>query len=220
MHWNSVVLKQPVSRLHAHLQATPVDQFQENHDFVEQSACQMPTTVSPTIPSQKLTLKLTWYPRPQIAWGLSRAVRWLLMTLNTTSRVKRFFFPHNSAQTRPSAGCRCHNHWQNCMSEGRSSGNRCALTESLYGCNWSSWSTSRALGWNNPSSRAISRQLFYGSRSTCAIMASSLAGVRTVRGRPAFTSAVDITLLSHGDAAGWRRRQRSPYSRVAAPADC
>jgi hypothetical protein len=59
MHWNSVVLKQPVSRLHAHLQATPVDQFQENHDFVEQSASQGPTTVSLTIPSQKLTLKLT-----------------------------------------------------------------------------------------------------------------------------------------------------------------
>jgi hypothetical protein len=51
----------------------------------------------------------------------------------------------------------------------------------------------RTLGWDSPSC-AISRELLHGSRSTAAIMASSLAGVRTVRGRPAVTSAVGVTL--------------------------
>jgi hypothetical protein len=49
---------------------------------------------------------------------------------------------------------------------------------------------------------------------TAAIVASSLAGVRTVRGRPAFTSAIGVTLpvsrrryssRRNTLASGWRR---------------
>jgi len=42
--------------------------------------------------------------------------------------------------------------------------------------------------------RAISRKLLDGSYSTDRNVASSLAGVRTVRGRPAFMTTVDVTL--------------------------
>jgi hypothetical protein len=49
--------------------------------------------------------------------------------------------------------------------------------------------------------RAISCEHFHDSLSTAAIMASSFEGVRTVRVRPAFTRAVDITLLSLLDPA-------------------
>jgi hypothetical protein len=45
-------------------------------------------------------------------------------------------------------------------------------------------------GWDSPNSCAITRELLHGPRHTDAITASSLDGVRTVRGRPAFTSAV------------------------------
>jgi hypothetical protein len=45
-------------------------------------------------------------------------------------------------------------------------------------------------------SRAISRELLHESRSTAAIVASSLAGVHTVRGIHAFTSARDISSAS------------------------
>lgn len=41
----------------------------------------------------------------------------------------------------------------------------------------------------------------HGSRSTAAVTASSLAGVRTFRGRTVFTNTVRVTLLSQGDAA-------------------
>lgn len=53
---------------------------------------------------------------------------------------------------------------------------------------------SRTLRWDSPNSRAISHELLRGSRSTAVIMASSLAAVRAVRGRPAFTRAVGVTL--------------------------
>jgi len=42
--------------------------------------------------------------------------------------------------------------------------------------------------------RAISRKLFDGSCSTDTNVASSLAGVLTVRGRPAFMTTVDVKL--------------------------
>jgi len=48
--------------------------------------------------------------------------------------------------------------------------------------------------WTAAISRAMWRQLFHCSGFTNAIMPSSLAGVRKVRGRPAFTSAVGVTL--------------------------
>jgi hypothetical protein len=51
-------------------------------------------------------------------------------------------------------------------------------------------SISTTLDWYSPKSR----ELLDGSRSTAAIMASSLAGVRAVRERPAFTSAVNLTI--------------------------
>jgi hypothetical protein len=49
-------------------------------------------------------------------------------------------------------------------------------------------------GLNTSISRPISCELLHGLRSTVAVMASSLAGVRTVHGRPAFTCAVGVTL--------------------------
>jgi hypothetical protein len=51
-------------------------------------------------------------------------------------------------------------------------------------------------------SRAISRKILTGSRSTAASVASSLAGVLTVRGRSAFRSVLGFThFLSLGDTA-------------------
>jgi hypothetical protein len=52
-----------------------------------------------------------------------------------------------------------------------------------------------------PSSRPISRELLQGSCSTAAVAASTLAGVRTALGRPAFTCAVGVALSIHRDAA-------------------
>jgi hypothetical protein len=51
-----------------------------------------------------------------------------------------------------------------------------------------------AISLDSPNSRAVSRELLNFSRSTAAIMASSLAGACTVRGRPAFTYAVVVIL--------------------------
>jgi hypothetical protein len=51
-----------------------------------------------------------------------------------------------------------------------------------------------ALGCDSTNSRAISRQLLHDSRSAAEMMVSTLAGVRTARGRPAFTCAVGVTL--------------------------
>jgi hypothetical protein len=96
--------------------------------------------------------------------------------------------------------CWYRSHFQNYIRRGRSSGNEGALREQWYSCNWSSWSTSRTIGCDSPSSRAISREFLYGSLSTVAVMASSLASVRTVRGQTAFTCAARVTLpVSQGD---------------------
>jgi len=75
--------------------------------------------------------------------------------------------------------------------------------------------------WTAAISRAKWQQLFHCSSFTNAIMPSSLAGVRKVCGRPAFTSAVGVTLpLSRkrcpnlrGISASERRRpgQRSAF---------
>ena len=51
--------------------------------------------------------------------------------------------------------------------------------------------------WTAPTSRAMWRQLLHCSRFTDAIMPSSLAGIRKVSGRSAFTSAVGVTF--HGN---------------------
>jgi hypothetical protein len=61
--------------------------------------------------------------------------------------------------------------------------------------------TSRTLRKEIPSSLAMSRELLHGTYCKAAVMSSSLAGVRTVRGLPALTSAVGVTLPSHGDGA-------------------
>jgi hypothetical protein len=58
---------------------------------------------------------------------------------------------------------------------------------------WMQLSTPRTLGWASPSSRPVSRELLHGPRSTAAVVASALAGVRTALRRPA--------LLCHRDAA-------------------
>jgi hypothetical protein len=180
--------------------------------------------MSPTIPAQTQTLKRTWYPRSRIAWGLSRAHRWLLWKLNIPSRentlrlstecyVKRTHPQRVHVAIRKIALVE-----DDCLETDVRS------ASSDMDVNLSSWSTSRIFGWDSPNSRAISRKLLHGSRSTAAIMASSLAGVRTVRGRPTFTSAVDVTrrrCSNHRNtlASGWRRPgQRRAYSRATVPA--
>jgi len=45
------------------------------------------------------------------------------------------------------------------------------------------------LRWNSPNSSVISHELLCRSCTTAAVVASTLDGVRTVRGRPPFTSA-------------------------------
>jgi len=47
-----------------------------------------------------------------------------------------------------------------------------------------------AAGWGSRNSREMSRVFLHGRHATAAIMAASLAAVRTVRGRPAFLTAV------------------------------
>jgi hypothetical protein len=44
------------------------------------------------------------------------------------------------------------------------------------------------LRWNSPNSSALSHELLCRSYTTAAVVASTLDGVRTVRGRPPFTS--------------------------------
>jgi hypothetical protein len=56
--------------------------------------------------------------------------------------------------------------------------------------------TSRALSSDIQNSRAISGAILHDSRSTATIMSSPLVGVRTIRGRPAFTRGVGVTLAS------------------------
>jgi hypothetical protein len=54
---------------------------------------------------------------------------------------------------------------------------------------------------DSPNYRAISCELYHSSHVTAAIMASPLAAVGTVRARPAFISAVNVTLyMSNRDA--------------------
>jgi hypothetical protein len=53
------------------------------------------------------------------------------------------------------------------------------------GWNWSSWNTSRSVGWNRPN-----------YPSTAAVRASSLDGVRTVHGRPVFACGFSVTLCA------------------------
>jgi hypothetical protein len=52
---------------------------------------------------------------------------------------------------------------------------------------------SRTFGLDNPSSRAVSRELLRDCHSTVSIWGSSLAGDHTYRGRPAFTSFIRVT---------------------------
>jgi hypothetical protein len=51
-------------------------------------------------------------------------------------------------------------------------------------------STSRMFCWETPNSRPISRDILHSSRSMAAIVASSLNGVRTLRGRAARTQVL------------------------------
>ena len=53
----------------------------------------------------------------------------------------------------------------------------------------------KTLGLDSSISRVTSRELLRDCRSTAAILTYSLAGVRTFRERPAFTSTVGVTLL-------------------------
>lgn len=48
--------------------------------------------------------------------------------------------------------------------------------------------------WDNPNSHAISHELLHGFRSTAAVMAPSLLGVRTVRWRPKLKCPAGVTL--------------------------
>jgi hypothetical protein len=110
----------------AGLQAAPVEQFQENHYAVVQSACRTAdggaTTVSPTMPSQTLTL-------------------------DTLSRIKHASSVHRMLCTKSlSTACWC-SQSQNCIRTGLLSGNRWfALRELWYRCHRSTWRTSRTLG--------------------------------------------------------------------------
>jgi hypothetical protein len=52
----------------------------------------------------------------------------------------------------------------------------------------SNWSTISA--WGSPNSLSESRHLLYGCRFRAVVIASLLAGVRSVLGRPAFSSAI------------------------------
>lgn len=52
--------------------------------------------------------------------------------------------------------------------------------------------SSSTVSWGGPISRAITRELVHGCRSTAAVVAFSLAGVRTVRGRGAFICAIGV----------------------------
>jgi hypothetical protein len=59
-------------------------------------------------------------------------------------------------------------------------------------CSGMAGSNSKTLSFDNSNSNAIPREILQGARSTAAIMASSLADVRTISRRPAFTSTVSF----------------------------
>ena len=58
-------------------------------------------------------------------------------------------------------------------------------------------STLKTLRWDNPNSRAVSHEFLHNRRYTAAVLASSMFGVRTVRGRPVFTSTVFVESFSN-----------------------
>jgi hypothetical protein len=62
-----------------------------------------------------------------------------------------------------------------------------------------SWSTSRTLSWDIPDFHAVMREFLHCSHCTAAFVAPSLTSFHTVHGWPAFTYAVGVTFLSHGD---------------------
>jgi hypothetical protein len=103
-------------------------------------------------------------------------------------------------------------HSQNCIRSGQSSGNRCALYEHWCGPNWSG-----TLGSDSPNSRVISGQILNGSPSTAAIMASSLAGIGTVHGRPAFTCVISCLMEMQLNRRNTSASRRRAHARAAEP---
>jgi hypothetical protein len=60
---------------------------------------------------------------------------------------------------------------------------------------------SRSFDWDSPNSRTVSRELLQGSRSTAAIMASSVAGVTEYVGDLQSQVSYVLHILSNQDAA-------------------
>jgi hypothetical protein len=85
--------------------------------------------------------------------------------------------------------------------------------------NWSSRCSLKTLFWDKPNSLAISRKFLHGYRCAAAVVASSLAGVRTVRRRPVFTSNIAVKRFCNCRnifLSGWLRwRKSSTYSRAS-----
>jgi hypothetical protein len=131
--------------------------------------------------SSPVTLKRTCYRRSGEAWILFRVPGRLLWTLNTPLSVKMLRL--SVWKERSSVDVVA-----NRIRRGRSSGNRCDVWMLLIVMKYF-----ENLGWDSTNSREISSQLLHTSRSAAVIMAYSLSGVRTDRGRPAITCAVSVT---------------------------
>ena len=79
--------------------------------------------------------------------------------------------------------------------------NKYSFCEECHSSSLLSISTSSYLAVASPSSHAISRELLRFILSKTAIMASSMAGIIAVGGRPTFGSVIGYTyILSHGDS--------------------
>jgi hypothetical protein len=134
------------------------------------------------IPAQKLTLEvdnMRIKPFPESS---------VLDAEHTLTYKIYFDCPQNITQ-KDSSAIYWYNHPQNCIRIARSSENGHASSQKLYGL-----STSWTLGSESPIYTGMPLKHFSDSRSTTAIITSSLVGVHIVRWQPAFISVIHFTL--------------------------
>jgi hypothetical protein len=76
--------------LEAHIRAAPTFEYfpRNRHDAFQQLVCHVAHEAQGNHSSPNGDMRQTWYPHSWILWRLSRAQRWVLWTLNTSSDGK------------------------------------------------------------------------------------------------------------------------------------
>jgi len=136
-----------------------------------------------------LTPNRAWYSCFRAAWWLSRTQIWLTWTKSALTHETSFVHSQNVVSKEPVSSC-----WCRCRPQNYSCKEKSLQIEYWYGCSVWLLSTSWALGWSVPNSRAIPHALLRSSRSTAAIKIFILDSVCTVRRRSSFKNAVRVTL--------------------------